>query len=38
MNIIEYGTSWLLEDQLDTELLNEIKDFLNNNLEFFVFD
>lgn len=34
MNIIEYGTSWLIEDQLNTELLNEIKDFFKNHLEF----
>jgi len=34
MNIIEYGTSWLIEDQLNTELLNEIKDFFDNHLEF----
>lgn len=34
MGIIEYGTSWLLEDQLNIELLNEIKNFIENNLEF----
>jgi len=34
MNIIEYGTSWLIEDQLNAELLNEIKDFFENHLEF----
>lgn len=34
MNIIEYGNSWLIEDQLNAKLLNEIKDFFDNHLEF----
>ena len=34
MNILEYGNSWLIEDQLNVELLNEIKDFFYNHLEF----
>lgn len=34
MNIIEYGSSWLIKDQLNSELLNEIKDFFDNHLEF----
>ena len=34
MNILEYGNSWLIEDQLSVELLNEIKDFFYNHLEF----
>lgn len=34
MNILEYGNSWLIEDQLNNELLNVIKDFFDNHLEF----
>ena len=34
MNIIEYGNSWVIEDQLNTELVNDIKNFLDNHLEF----
>jgi len=34
MNIIETGTSWVIEDKLNSKLLNEIKEFLNNHLEF----
>lgn len=34
MKIVEYGTSWFIEDQLDDELLNDIKNFFNENLEF----
>ena len=34
MNIIEYGNNWLIEDQLDNELLDDIKDFFDKNLEF----
>ena len=34
MNIIEYGNNWLIEDQLDNELLNDIKNFFDKNLEF----
>jgi hypothetical protein len=34
MKIIETGTSWVIEDKLNSELLNEIKKFLNNHLEF----
>ena len=25
MKIVEYGNNWLIEDQLDNELLNDIK-------------
>ena len=34
MKIIEYGNNWIIEDQLDNELLNDIKFFLDKNLEF----
>lgn len=34
MKIIEYGNNWLIEDQLDNELLNDIKNFFDKNLEF----
>ena len=34
MNIIETGTSLVIEDKLNLELLNEIKEFLNNHLKF----
>jgi len=34
MKIIEYGNNWLIEDQLDDELLNDIKNFCDKNLEF----
>lgn len=33
MNIIEYGNNWLIEDQLENELLNDIKKFFDKNLE-----
>jgi len=33
MNVIEYGTSWLIEDQLDSNLVDEIKNFFDNNLD-----
>ena len=32
MNIIEYGNNWLIEDQLNNELLDDIKDFFDKNL------
>ena len=38
MNIIEYGNNWLIEDQLDIELLNDIKIFFDKNLEFLYSD
>lgn len=34
MNIVEYGNNWIIEDQLDDELLNDIKNFFNKNLDF----
>jgi len=34
MKIVEYGNNWLIEDQLDDELLNDIKNFFDKNLEF----
>ena len=34
MKIIEYGTNWLIEDQLKNELLNDIKKFFDNHLEY----
>lgn len=34
MKIVECGNSWLIEDQLNAELLNEIKCFFDNHLEF----
>ena len=34
MNILEYGTSWIIEDKLNSELLNKIEDFFDNHLEF----
>ena len=34
MEIIEYGKNWFIEDQLDNELLNDIKNFFDKNLEF----
>ena len=34
MKIIEYGNNWLIEDQLDDELLNDVKNFFDKNLEF----
>lgn len=34
MKILEYGTSWLIEDQLNVELLNEIKNFFEIHLKF----
>ena len=34
MNIIEYGNNWFIEDQLDNELLNDIKNFFDKNLKF----
>ena len=33
MNIIEYGNNWFIEDQLDNELLNDIKCFFDKNLK-----
>ena len=33
MKIIEYGSNWLIEDQLDDELLNDIKNFFDKHLE-----
>jgi len=34
MNIIEYGDNWLIEDRLKNELLNDIKNFFDNHLDF----
>tara|TARA_B100000085_G_scaffold284701_1_gene318499 strand:+ start:1177 stop:1818 length:642 start_codon:yes stop_codon:yes gene_type:complete len=34
MNILEYANNWLIEDQLNAELLNDIKCFIDKNLEF----
>ena len=34
MKIAEYGNNWLIEDQLDNELLNDIKNFFDKHLEF----
>ena len=34
MKIIEYGNNWLIEDQLKNELLNDIKKFFDNHLDF----
>lgn len=34
MEIIEYGSSWLIKDQLNAELFNEIKYFLDDHLDF----
>ncbi len=34
MNVFEYGNNWLIEDQLDNELLKYIKNFFDKNLEF----
>ena len=34
MEIIEYGKNWFIKDQLDNELLNDIKNFFDKNLEF----
>ena len=34
MDVIEYGNNWFIEDQLDNELLNDIKNFFDKNLEF----
>tara|TARA_B100000035_G_scaffold147784_1_gene126002 strand:+ start:117 stop:758 length:642 start_codon:yes stop_codon:yes gene_type:complete len=34
MKIIEYGNNWLIEDQLDNELLNDIKNFFDKHLDF----
>lgn len=33
MNIIEYGSSWYIEDELEEELFNDIRNFLDKNLE-----
>ena len=33
MDVIEYGNNWFIEDQLDDELLNDIKYFLDKNLD-----
>ena len=38
MKIVEYGNSWFIEDQLDDELLNDIKNFFDKNLEFLYTD
>lgn len=38
MKIIEYGNNWLIEDQLDDKLLNDIKNFFEKNLEFLYSD
>tara|TARA_B100000035_G_scaffold237662_1_gene205961 strand:- start:523 stop:1164 length:642 start_codon:yes stop_codon:yes gene_type:complete len=38
MNVVEYGNNWLIEDQLDNELLNDIKYFLDKHLNFFYND
>lgn len=38
MNIIEYGNNWFIEDQLDNELLNDIKNFFHKHLEFLYSD
>ena len=38
MKIIEYGNNWFIEDQLDNELLNDIKCFFDKNLEFLYAD
>ena len=38
MKIIEYGNNWLIEDQLDDELLNDIKNFFDKNLEYLYTD
>tara|TARA_B100000035_G_scaffold298976_1_gene293253 strand:- start:422 stop:1066 length:645 start_codon:yes stop_codon:yes gene_type:complete len=38
MKIIEYGNNWLIEDQLDDKLLNDIAHFLDKNLEFLYSD
>ena len=34
MKIVEYGNNWLIEDQLDNELLNDIKNFFDKHLDF----
>ena len=34
MKFIEYGNNWLIEDQLENQLLNDIKNFFDKNLEF----
>ena len=34
MKIAEYGNNWLIEDQLDNQLLNDIKNFFDKHLEF----
>jgi hypothetical protein len=34
MNIIRTGTNWIIEDRLNSDLLDEIKNFFNNHLEF----
>lgn len=38
MKIIEYGNNWLIQDQLDDKLLNDIKNFFDKNLEFLYSD
>jgi len=38
VKIIEYSNNWFIEDQLDDELLNDIKNFCDNNLEFLYAD
>ena len=38
MKIIEYGNNWFIEDQLDNELLNDIKNFFDKHIEFLYSD
>ena len=38
MKIVEYGSNWFIEDQLDNELLNDIKNFFHKHLEFLYSD
>ena len=34
MNIVEYGNNWFIEDQLDDELLSDIKIFFDKHLDY----
>ena len=34
MNIIEYGSNWIIQDKLDDKLINEIKDFFGSHIDF----
>ena len=34
MNIIEYGSNWIIQDKLDDKLINEIKDFFDSHIDF----